>query len=223
LTASLTAAGVVFFLSAVAISTSGWCRRCSKTDEPIAPRSLSRQAAFLTGRFAPHASEWQLKLWMRQCALFVVDLVSQLVVSTNAAYAFAATAATVILFTWRRHHCMQPYTYGYQNKLQELLDGAVIVFLVLACVNSEASESAALEVVMFVVVVGSFVGGAAFGIYGLRQVNQEGAARFSDVAKTFSTTILTETELLDQESKMASAPKPGQLSASPAPVNAITV
>ena len=44
----------------------------------LPPRRLAKQVAFLTGRFAPHAPRWQLVIWTRQFALFLVALAATL-------------------------------------------------------------------------------------------------------------------------------------------------
>ena len=59
-----------------------------------APRRLAKQVAFPTGRFASHAPSWQLVIWARQFALFVVALVATLL-RAAAASAAAATTASV--------------------------------------------------------------------------------------------------------------------------------
>ena len=51
----------------------------------VAPRRLAKQVAFLTGRFASHAPSWQLVIWARQFALFVVALVATLLRAAAAA------------------------------------------------------------------------------------------------------------------------------------------
>ena len=81
-----------------------WLARCGDHNvvidtgftKPVATRRLAKQVAFLTGRFALHAPYWQLVIWTRQLALFLVALAATIYratsssslssSSTNAAY-----------------------------------------------------------------------------------------------------------------------------------------
>jgi hypothetical protein len=202
----------VFLVAGVAIAASGWCRQRFHfaTDRPIAPRRLSKQAAFLTGRFAPHAPGMQLKIWKRQCLLFAVDLAAAAIPdSDNFGYVYAIIDAAIILNSLRNLRVGMPYAYPYQNKLQTCLDISVIVLLTMACIYSEASANVVLQVLMFIVLGGSIFGGVALSMYGLRTAIDVAGSRFEG-PRSFSDACLISTEELEKASALNDAPKPAQ-------------
>ena len=115
-------------------------------DRPIAPRRLEKQVAFLTRRFATHAPTWQLVIWARQLALFIVGIVADQTlpgIEDSAPRSlgglrllYAALAIGVTLVAWRHHHRRQPYYYRFQNSIEAWLYFSTVSFLVLACIYS---------------------------------------------------------------------------------------
>jgi hypothetical protein len=95
-----------------------WCF----ASEPIAPRRLAKRVRFLSGRFAPHALRWQLIIWARQLALFVVvvtlDVLNVLNEVTDVtepdqwrSVIFGVVTVAILLLAWCSHVRTQPYAY----------------------------------------------------------------------------------------------------------------
>jgi hypothetical protein len=95
-----------------------WCF----ASEPIAPRRLAKRVRFLSGRFAPHALRWQLIIWARQLALFVVvvtlDVFNVLNDVTDVTepdqwrpVIFGVVTVAILLVAWCYHARTQPYAY----------------------------------------------------------------------------------------------------------------
>jgi hypothetical protein len=87
--------------------------------EPIAPRRLAKRVRFLSGRFAPHALRWQLIIWARQLALFVVvvtlDVLNEVTNLTERdqwwPVIFGVVTVAILLVAWCYHARTQPYAY----------------------------------------------------------------------------------------------------------------
>ena len=92
-----------------------WC--CAS--EPIAPRRLAKRVRFLSGRFAPHALRWQLIIWARQLALFVIvvtlDVLNEVTNLTERdpwwPVIFGVITVAILLIAWCYHARTQPYAY----------------------------------------------------------------------------------------------------------------
>jgi hypothetical protein len=103
---------------AAALVLHQWCF----ASEPIAPRRLAKRVRFLSGRFAPHALRWQLIIWARQLALFVVvvtlDVFNVLNDVTDVTepdqwrpVIFGVVTVAILLVAWCYHVRTQPYAY----------------------------------------------------------------------------------------------------------------
>lgn len=174
-----------------------WAERlgfCTRAERPIAPRRLEKQVAFLTRRFAAHAPAWQLVIWLRQLMLFAIGLIAdqtlpsleftnrQMFVTLRLLY--AAIAMIVTLLVWRYHREWQPYYYRYQNAMEAWLYSSWVALLVLACIYSllppyhrapDTVKAARriFEYILFIVLLGSMVGAAAFALYKLRETRRQ--------------------------------------------------
>jgi len=95
-----------------------WCF----ASEPIAPRRLAKRIRFLSGRFAPHALRWQLIIWARQLALFVVVVTLGVFNVLNSVtdvtepdqwrpVIFGVVTVAILLVAWCYHARTQPYAY----------------------------------------------------------------------------------------------------------------
>ena len=95
-----------------------WCF----ASEPIAPRRLAKRVRFLSGRFAPHALRWQLIIWARQLALFVVVVILDVLNVLNDVadvtepdqwrpVIFGVVTVAILLVAWCYHARTQPYAY----------------------------------------------------------------------------------------------------------------
>jgi hypothetical protein len=163
-------------------------------DKSIAPRRLEKQVAFLTRRFATHAPTWQLVIWVRQLALFIIGLLAEQTLSRiesgprehflRVRIVYATLAIGVTLAAWRYHRKWQPYYYRFQNSIESWLYSSTVMLIVLACIYSalpshrRASEAVkatrvVIEIILLGVLVGSLIGAAAYAVYRLRAARRQ--------------------------------------------------
>ena len=128
------------------IAGRGWrvrrCAPCGLTFKPVTPRSLSERVRYFTLRFAPHAPQWQLAIWLRQLCLFAIRLVIEMVSPDVASpsddfafrYSMVGVAITALLAFWALQRRTQPYVYRFQNAVEEWLYASNVLVLGLACV-----------------------------------------------------------------------------------------
>uniref|UniRef100_A0A7S2NHY8 Uncharacterized protein n=2 Tax=Haptolina brevifila TaxID=156173 RepID=A0A7S2NHY8_9EUKA len=157
-------------------------RCCHKHDgidggRNIAPRRLASQLAFLTHRFAPHASHWQLVIWLRQFVLSLATIIGkQLLLRLQGSsrdvgrYTIVAIIISIVGVSWATHNYHQPYKYNHQNALEAWLFASTIALLVITCISSACagilgnadSVREMLDVLMVIVFIISLGGGALF-------------------------------------------------------------
>lgn len=152
--------------------------------ELIFPRRLERQVAFLTSRFAGHASSWQLTIWRRQLVIFSLAVASRMsrdhvesaTLEAALPYCFASAAIAANLFFWREHELAQPFVYLFQNALESWLFFSNVLLLVLACVYTalpgDRVAHIVLEIVLAVVLLGGLVAGAVYAVRQLRRTKE---------------------------------------------------
>lgn len=172
----------------------GWCGLIGVTEQTIAPRRLEKQVAFLTRRFANHAPTWQLVIWTRQFALFMISLIAEQMLprleqSNQNTFRmlrliFAALAIVVTLAAWRHHHNRQPYYYRFQNSIEAWLYSSTVTLIALACVYSALPSQrrasgairatrVVMELSLLSVLLSSFIGAAVYSVYKLRAARRQ--------------------------------------------------
>ena len=137
----------------------------------IAPQRLSQRVSFLVNRYAYHAPQWQLVVWLRQSVMAILSMIYNNVARPMAfgwiglnelhyeSFWLGGCLATMIAFftfSWWHHWQHQPYAFEYQNRIESrfLLSTIVIVLLQVVWVTClEAWRATVQNLIIFVLLI----------------------------------------------------------------------